>query len=129
MLLEDAQAGLAETIVAVTNDDEVNIFASVLAKRAGCKRAISLVNKRTYETLIPTLGIDCRGESKCGDDLHRLRHIRRGSIAALYTLREDFGEVIEAEITEQSRLTTAPTRSTGLRECMKIGAVIRMARC
>src|SRR5690625_2157328 len=44
-LLEEARVGLAETIVTVTNDDETNIFASVIAKEIGCKRAITLVNK------------------------------------------------------------------------------------
>lgn len=125
VLLEDAQAGLAETIVAVTNDDEVNIFASVLAKQAGCKRAISLVNKRTYETLIPTLGIDAVVNPSAVTISTVLRHVRRGSIAALYTLREDFGEVIEAEITEQSRLLLRPLDQLGLPRGMKIGAVVR----
>ena len=42
-MLAEAQTGSADTIVAVTNDDEANIFVSVLAKQAGCKRAITLV--------------------------------------------------------------------------------------
>ncbi len=125
VLLEDAQAGLAETIVAVTNDDETNIFSSVLAKQAGCKRAITLVNKRTYETLIPTLGIDAVVSPSAVTISTVLRHMRRGSIVALYTLREDFGEVIEAEITEDSRLLLRPIDQLGLPRGMKIGAVVR----
>src|SRR5690606_28190460 len=57
-VLEEAYANLAHTIVAVSNDDETNIFASVLAKQMGCQRAITLINKRSYEALTPTLGID-----------------------------------------------------------------------
>lgn len=125
VLIEDAQAGLAETIVAVTNDDETNIFSSVLAKQAGCKRAITLVNKRTYETLIPILGIDAVVSPSAVTISTVLRHVRRGSIAALYTLREDFGEVVEAEITEDSRLLIRPLDQLGLPRGMKIGAVVR----
>ncbi|MCO5081786.1 MAG: Trk system potassium transporter TrkA [Rhizobiaceae bacterium] len=124
-LLEDAQAGLSETIVAVTNDDETNIFSSVLAKEAGCKRAITLVNKRNYERLIPTLGIDSVVSPSAVTISTVLRHVRHGSIAALYTLREDFGEVIEAEITEGSRLLLRPIDQLGLPRGMKIGAVVR----
>lgn len=124
-LLEEAQAGSAETIVAVTNDDETNIFVSVLAKQAGCQRAITLVNKRTYESLIPTLGIDAVVSPSAVTISTVLRHVRHGSILALYTLREDFGEVVEAEITEDSRLLRRPLGHLGLPVGMKIGAVVR----
>ncbi len=124
-MLEEAQAGSAETIVAVTNDDETNIFTSVLAKQAGCKRAITLVNKRSYETLIPTLGIDAVVSPSAVTISTVLRHVRRGSIAALYTLREDFGEVVEAEITEESRLLGHTIDEMGLPPGIKIGAVVR----
>src|SRR5690606_29429338 len=85
-MLEEAQTSLAETIVAVTNDDETNIFASVLAKQVGCKRAITLVNKRNYEALTPALGIDAVVSPSAVTISTVLRHVRRGSIAALHTL-------------------------------------------
>lgn len=124
-LLDEAQVGRAETVVAVTNDDETNIFVSVLAKQAGCRRAITLVNKRTYEGLIPTLGIDAVVSPSAVTISSVLRHVRRGSITALYTLREDFGEVIEADITAASRLLRAPLGMLGLPPGMRIGAVVR----
>jgi trk system potassium uptake protein len=124
-LLDEAQAGAADTIVAVTNDDETNIFASVLAKQAGCKRAISLVNKRSYEGLIPNLGIDSVVSPSAVTISTVLRHIRRGSISALYTIREDFGEVVEVEIAEGSPLLLHPFDQLGLPQGMKIGAVVR----
>ncbi|RUT31083.1 Trk system potassium transporter TrkA [Arsenicitalea aurantiaca] len=124
-VLDEAQAGLAETIVAVTNDDETNIFTSVLAKQSGCRRAITLVNKRSYETLIPTLGIDAVVSPSAVTISTVLRHVRRGAISALYTLREDFGEVVEAEVDEGSRLLRRPLDELGLPNGMKIGAVLR----
>lgn len=124
-LLAEAQAGSADTIVAVTNDDEANIFVSVLAKQAGCKRAITLVNKSNYESLIPTLGIDAVVSPSAVTISTVLRHVRHGTIFALYTLREDFGEVVEAEIGEGSRLLRRPLDQLGLPAGMKIGAVVR----
>lgn len=124
-VLEEAQAAVADTIVAVTNDDETNIFASVLAKQSGCKRAITLVNKRSYESLIPTLGIDSVVSPSAVTISTVLRYVRHGSIFALYSLREDFGEVVEAEIFADSRLVGRPVTDAGLPPGMKIGAVVR----
>lgn len=124
-LLAEAQTGSADTIVAVTNDDETNMFVSVLAKQAGCKRAITLVNKPNYESLIPTLGIDAVVSPSAVTISTVLRHVRHGTIFALYTLREDFGEVVEAEISAESRLLRRPIGQLGLPAGMKIGAVVR----
>ncbi|MBX3564397.1 MAG: Trk system potassium transporter TrkA [Sphingomonas sp.] len=122
---EQAQVATADTIVAVTNDDETNVFASVLAKRAGCRRAITLVNKRSYEGLIPTLGIDAVVSPSAVTISTVLRHVRHGAIMALYTLREDFGEVIEAQIGPDSKLLRRPIDALGLPQGMRIGAVVR----
>jgi trk system potassium uptake protein TrkA len=124
-LLREARASSAETIVAVTNDDETNIFSSVLAKQAGCHRAITLVNKPSYESVMPILGIDAVVSPSAITISTVLRHVRHGAIMGLYTLREDFGEVIEAELASDSRLLLRPLAQLGLPPGMKIGAVVR----
>jgi trk system potassium uptake protein len=124
MLLE-ANIASAETIVAVTNDDETNIFASVLAKREGCGRAVTLVNKTSYEPFLPALGIDAVVSPSSITISSILRHVRHRSVGALHTLREDFGEVIEATVQPGSRLVRGTLREIGLPEGMLVGAVVR----
>lgn len=124
-LLEEAQVGSSETVVAVTNDDETNIFASVLAKQLGCKRAITLVNKPSYGALMPTLGINSVVSPSAVTISTVLQHVRHGPIAAIYSLREDFGEIVEAEITASSRLTVRPLDELGLPPGFRIGLVVR----
>jgi trk system potassium uptake protein TrkA len=124
-VLEEANVRAAETIVAVTNDDETNIFASVLAKHAGCHRAITLVNKASYEPLLPALGIDVAVSPSAITISTILRHVRRGAIAAVHTLREDFGEVVEAAALPGSRLVSGPLRAIGMPSGMLIGALVR----
>jgi trk system potassium uptake protein TrkA len=46
-------------------------------------------------------------------------------VSALYTLREDFGEVIEATVQQGSRLVSGNLGQVGLPSGMLIGAVIR----
>ncbi|HMB11524.1 Trk system potassium transporter TrkA [Saliniramus sp.] len=123
-VLDEANIGSAETVVAVTNDDETNIFSSVLAKRMGCKRAITLVNKSSYEPIMPSLGIDAVVSPNAITISTILRHVRHRSVTALYTLREEFGEVIEARAQEGSKLTSGPLKDIGLPEGFLIGAVV-----
>src|SRR5690625_6816032 len=44
---------------------------------------------------------------------------------SVHTLREDFGEIVEAEITEGSRLYHRPLEQLGLPRGIKIGAIVR----
>ncbi|MAH83492.1 MAG: Trk system potassium transport protein TrkA [Rhodospirillaceae bacterium TMED8] len=124
-ILDEANVAETETVVAVTNDDETNILASLLAKRYGSKRAITLVNKGTYETLINPLGIDVTVSPRNITVSTILQHIRRGRIHSVHTLREDFGELIEAEALETSELVGKPLKEINLPGGVMLGAIVR----
>jgi len=124
-VLEEARVSRADTIVAVTNDDETNVFASLLAKRAGCQRAITLLNKTSYEPIVAALGINVVVSPGAVTVSSILRHVRRGRVSAVHTIGEGFGEVIEAEALETSRLVSAPLGKIGLPHGMLIGALVR----
>jgi len=123
--LEEANISVADTVIAVTNDDETNIFASMLAKQRGCQRAVTLVNKTSYEPVLPNLGIDAAVSPSTITISSILRHIRRGAVAAVHTLREDFGEVMEAEALAGSRLVSAPLGALDLPAGFRVGAIVR----
>ena len=124
-ILEEAAVGVTETVVAVTNDDETNILASLLAKRYGCKRAITLINSGTYEPLISSLGIDVAVSPRNITVSTILQHVRRGRIHSVHTLREGFGELIEAEALETSELVGKPLRDVKLPAGVLLGAIVR----
>jgi len=124
-LLEEAQVHRAETIVAVTNDDESNVFAALLAKRAGCQRAITLLNKTSYAPIIAGLGMNVVVNPAAVTVSSILRHVRRGRVAAVQTIGDGFGEVVEAEALETSKLVSAPLGDIGLPQGMVIGAIVR----
>lgn len=124
-MLVEANAGAADAVVAVTNADETNIFSSVLAKREGCKRAITLVNKTTYEPLLEPLGIDVVVNPNAITISTLLRQLRPRSVAGVYALGEGFGEIIEAVAQVGSALVAAPLRELSLPEGMLLGAVVR----
>jgi trk system potassium uptake protein TrkA len=124
-LLEEANVAEADTVVAVTDDDETNILSALLAKRHGSKRAVSLINKETYQPLITNLGIDVVVSPHNITVSTILQHVRRGRIYSVHSLREGFGELIEAEAMETSPLVGKPLRDVNLPAGVIIGAVVR----
>jgi len=124
-ILEEARVSESEAIIAVTNDDETNILAALLAKRIGTRRAIALVNNQTYGPLISSLGIDVVVSPRAITASTILQHVRRGRIRAVHSLGADFGELIEGEILETSTLTGKKIRDAELPEGVLLGAVVR----
>jgi len=57
-LLRQEGARNADVFVSVTDDDKVNLLASLIAKHLGAKRAITQVRRSDYITLMESVGID-----------------------------------------------------------------------
>ncbi|MEK9970479.1 MAG: TrkA C-terminal domain-containing protein, partial [Ferrovibrio sp.] len=108
-----------------TNDDEVNILTSLLAKQAGAQRAITLVNNPAYDTLIGSLGIDVVVNPRSTTVSSILQHVRRGRIRAVHSLHDGTAEAIEAEAQQTSALVGKPLSELDLPDGMKIGAILR----
>ena len=124
-ILDEANVSSAETVVAVSNDDEVNILASMLAKRFGCQRAVTLINTTSYGPLIGSLGIDTVVNPRAITVSTILQHVRRGRIRSVHSLTEGFGELIEAEALETSSLVGVPIRDAKLPDGVVLGAIVR----
>lgn len=123
--LDEANIRASEAVVAVTNDDEGNILASLLAKRYGCRRAITLINKPSYSAMVAPLGIDAIVSPRGITVSTILQHVRRGRIRAVHSLREGFAEVIEAEALETSAVVNMPLRDIRLPSGVIVGAIVR----
>ncbi len=124
-ILEEINIQSADTVVTVTDDDETNILASLLAKRYGVERTIALANKTTYSSLVTTLGIDVLVNPRAITVSTILQHVRRGRIRAVYSLRDGFGEIIEAEAMETSPLVGSQIKEANLPSGVIIGAIVR----
>ena len=127
-LLEEANVASSETVVAVTNDDETNILASLLAKRYGAQRAMTLVNKTTYNPLVGTLGVDVTINPRAITVSNILQHVRRGRVHAVHSLHEGFGELIEADALETSSFVGKPIKEINLPHGVLVGALVRGTR-
>jgi len=124
-ILEESAISQAETLVAVTNDDENNILGSLLAKQYGCSRAITLVNNESYSSLIGPMGIDAIVSPRATIVATIMQHVRRGRIRALYNLKDGFAEVIEAEVSESSNIVNMTIEELNLSHEVIVAALIR----
>mgnify|MGYP006428366799 CR=1 FL=1 len=124
-VLKEAGVDRCETVVAVTNDDEANILASLLSKHHGAVQAVTLVNNSAYTPLLNHLGVDAVVAPKAVTVSSILQFVRRGRVRAVHSLQEGIAEVIEVEVREGAPVLSMPVAEIKWPSRTRIGAVIR----
>jgi trk system potassium uptake protein TrkA len=127
-LLENENIAEMDLFVAVTNDDENNIMSSLLAKRMGARRVVSLINRRSYVDLLQSGQIDIAISPAQATIGTLLAHVRRGDVVAVHSLRRGAAEALEAVVhgdRESCRLTDRRVDELELPPGTTIGAVVR----
>mgnify|MGYP002061506359 CR=1 FL=1 len=125
-ILKEANLEGSETVLALTNDDENNMMACVLAEKTGLKkRTIAIVNKTNYNLLQDSLNIDDLVDPRMTTVSRIMEHVHRGTIGTVYSLLDGEYEFIEAKISEKSELVNKNIRESNLPEDIRIGAIVR----
>jgi len=131
-VLAEANLEEAETVLALTNDDEDNLMVSVLVekfakddKNIDDKRTMALINKPNYSLLQNSLKIDDLIDPRMNTVSSILKHIHKGTIENAYTILNGEYEVIEAEIIETSELINKELKNSNLPDEIRIGAILR----
>lgn len=127
-LLGEENVAEMDMFIAVTSDDENNIMASMLAKRMGAGRVIALINRRAYAELMQGSRIDITITPALTTIGELLRHLRRGDIVAVHSLRRGAAEALEAIVhgdTRSSKLVGRRIEQISLPKGATIGAIVR----
>jgi len=124
-ILDEVDISEADYFIAVTDDDEVNILSSLLAKRAGADHCITLINNSSYSSLLNNIGIDITIDPKIITISKILEKVKGGLIRSDYTIGEGFGEVIEAEILVTSSFVNKNINQINLPKSIRVGAILR----
>jgi trk system potassium uptake protein TrkA len=95
-LLREENIDQTDVYCALTNDDEANILSSMLAKRMGCPRVISLINRPAYAELVEGGSIDIAVSPQQVTLGTLLTYIRQGTMVRVHSLRRGMAEAIEA---------------------------------
>jgi trk system potassium uptake protein TrkA len=127
-LLEEENIDTIDVFCAVTNDDETNIMSSMLAKRLGARKVMTLINKAAYVDLVQGGVIDIAISPQQTTIGSLLTHVRRGDMVNVHSLRRGAAEAIEA-IAHGDKLTSKVVGRTisniDLPKGTTIGAIVR----
>ena len=94
-LLLEENIEQTDVFLALTNDDEANIMASLLAKRLGAKKVMALINNAAYVDLIQGGEIDIAISPQQVTVSSLLSHVRSGDMVNVHTLRRGVAEALE----------------------------------
>lgn len=127
-LLESENIGEMDVFCALTNDDENNIMASLMAKRMGARKVISLINRGIYVDLMQSSGIDIAISPAQVTIGSLLAYVRQGDVAVVHSLRRGAAEALELVAhgdANSSRVVGRRIDEIKLPKGATIGAIVR----
>ena len=95
-LLTNENIERTDVFCALTNDDEANIMSSMLAKRLGARKVMTLISKPAYVDLVQGGVIDVAISPQQATISELLAYVRRGDVARVHSLRRGAAEAMEA---------------------------------
>ena len=116
-----------DVFCALTNNDESNIMMSVLAKRLGAKKVITLIANSAYAELVGA-DIDVAISPQQITVSSLLTHVRRGDIGNVHSLRRGAAEAIELTAhgdTKSSKVVGRRLDELKLPPGVTVGAILR----
>lgn len=127
-LLLDENIENTDVFCAVTNDDEANILSAMLAKRLGARKVMALINRHAYVDMVQSGPIDIAISPQQATIGSLLRHVRRGDVVMVHSLRHGAAEAIEAVAhgdSNSSKVVGRPIEEIDLPRGTSIGAIVR----
>jgi trk system potassium uptake protein TrkA len=127
-LLLEENIEQCDVFCAVTNDDEVNIMSSLMAKRLGVRQVITLIAKTQYVDLMQGTDIDIAVSPQQATTSSLLSHVRRADVVRVHSLRRGAAEAIEAVAhgdEKSSKVVGRSIRAIDLPPGTTIGAIVR----
>ena len=126
-LLAEENIENTDVFCALTNNDESNIMMSMLAKRMGANKVITLITNPAYAELVgDEIDIAISPQEITIGSL--LTHVRKGDISAVHSLRRGAAEAIEVIArgdAYSSKVVGRRLEEIQLPEGVTIGAVVR----
>jgi trk system potassium uptake protein TrkA len=127
LLLQQENIENTDVFCALTDNDESNIMMSLLAKRLGAKKVITLITNAAYEDLIGD-EIDIAISPQQITISSLLSHVRKGDIGSVHSLRRGAAEAIELTAHGDARSSKVVGRRLDelkLPSSVTVGAILR----
>ena len=114
-----------DVVLTLTDDEETNILASLLAKRMGARKAITKISKFSYFPLMKAIGLEQVVSPRLSAINSILQHIRRGKVLSAISIKGEQAEVIEAVAMETSDIVGKPLKNVPLPKGVLVTGIIR----
>ncbi len=127
-LLQEENIDRVDVFCALTESDATNIICSMLAKKLGARRVLSLINRATYSTLVQSGVIDILISPQQITISGLLAQVRRGDVVAVHSLLHGSAEAMEAVVhgdRHSSKVAGRAVSEIGLPRNTALGAVVR----
>jgi trk system potassium uptake protein len=111
--------------VAVTDRDEINMLAALLAKSLGARRVIPLIHRVDYMSLVERVGLDAAVSPRISAVNAIMRHVRRGNVASVGTLKGTRAEAIEMVVGAGAAAAGRKVSEMGVPDGAVLGAIVR----
>lgn len=95
-LLLEENIDQCDAFCAVTDDDEINVMSSLMAKRLGARQVVTLIGKPAYVDLVQGSEIDVAISPQQATIGTLLSYVRRADVAKVHSLRRGAAEAMEA---------------------------------
>ncbi len=120
-----------DVFCALTNEDDINIISSLMARRFGARRVMALINKPAYMDMVQGGDIDIAISPQQSTTSSLLTHVRRGDVARVHSLRRGAAEAMEAVARgdeKSSKIVGRQVKAVKLPKGVTIGAIVRGKR-
>ncbi|GJQ47630.1 Trk system potassium uptake protein trkA [Candidatus Kuenenia stuttgartiensis] len=122
-ILKESSIHMADFFVAVSENEQSNLLAALLAKRLGAKKAIVLTEDPAFVPIINSLGIDVVINPRLITAGSILQHIRRGDTLSVVKFQQSEAEAMELIASEHSKILGKPLKEVHFPKGAIIGAI------
>ena len=125
-LLEAEEIGDCDIVVALTDDDKLNLLVALLGKHMGISKTFVRVGRPEYITLMEQVGIDVVFSPRLLTSGEIMRRVRSGDdLVSLSLFGGAKAEAVEVEITNRSPVAGKALKDIRIPGQALVGAVIR----
>lgn len=117
-----------DVVITLTDDEETNILASLLARRMGARKSITKISKFSYLSLMTTIGIEQVVSPRLSAINSILQHIRRGKVISAISIKGEQAEVMEAVAMETSDIVSKPLKRVSFPKGAIVAGIIRQEK-
>ena len=113
-----------DALVAVTDDEGINIISCLLAKHLNVKKTIAMIRRPHYLPLMPSIGIDAAVSPRISTASAILRFVRRARVVRVEALKGCDAEAMDLVAMPGSKTVGRPLKRVNFPEGALVGAII-----